>query len=87
MCGIKDPHICERYIPLNNAHSALDDAKATVQLFEKYIEKALKNNSYTFNDLKKSGRTYNFISSWENNLPSYDALLKQFSSGMAYKRQ
>lgn len=61
----------EKGISLSNAHSALDDTKATVDLLKRHIEDAHFNNFYTFNDLKSTKKTYKFISSWQNKLPVF----------------
>lgn len=62
--------ICkEKGITLSNAHSALDDTKATVELHKRHIEDAHFNDLFTFGDLKSTKRTYKFISSWKIELP------------------
>jgi DNA polymerase III epsilon subunit family exonuclease len=73
-------NICnENGISLLNAHSALDDTKATVELLQKHIEEAHSNNLFTFRDLKSTKKTYKFISSWNYELPSYESTGKDVS--------
>ena len=62
--------ICKsKGITLSNAHSALGDTKATVELFKRHINDAHTCNLFTFDDLKSTKRTYKFISSWKNGIP------------------
>ena len=77
----------ENQISLTNAHTALADTKATTELLRAYILIAKQKGLHTFSDLKKTKKSYKFISSWNDELFSYKNCSTNFPKGISYCRQ
>jgi DNA polymerase-3 subunit epsilon len=61
----------EAGIEFSHEHQAYFDTNAVALLFENYLRLAVQSGLSKFADLRRAGKRYKFVESWELSLPTY----------------